>query len=121
MWRDTVWSITHGAYIERHVPIVTGNHSNGRITIATGALHPPLQTALQPAPDQRAQPGLMGDPWQSAAPAGPEQGAAAGVPGMAGGEDYIWTTLIPQQQAAAVMRQHLELAQHQSIVNPVSI
>ena len=63
----------------------------------------------------------MGDPWQSAAAAGQEQGPAAGVPGMAGNEDYIWTTLIPQQQAAAVMRQHLELAQHQTIVNPVSI
>ena len=63
----------------------------------------------------------MGDPWQAAAAAGQEQQAAAGMPGMQNDQDYIWTTLIPQQQAAAVMRQHLELAQHQSIVNPVSI
>ena len=35
--------------------------------------------------------------------------------------DYVWATLIPQhQQQAALMRQHLELAQHQSI-NPVSV
>lgn len=79
-----------------------------------------IPTALQPAQDQRAQPGLMGDPWQAAAAAGQEQQAAAGMPGMQNEQDYIWTTLIPQQQAAAVMRQHLELAQHQSIVNPVS-
>ncbi|XP_063693171.1 RNA binding protein fox-1 homolog 1-like isoform X3 [Bolinopsis microptera] len=79
-----------------------------------------IPTALQPAQDQRAQPGLMGDPWQAAAQAGQEQQAAAGMPGMQNDQDYIWTTLIPQQQAAAVMRQHLELAQHQSIVNPVS-
>lgn len=69
----------------------------------------------------------MGDPMGMGQLAGAGQdqsGVAAGQPGgvVPGNEDYIWTTLIPQQQAAAVMRQHLELAQHQSqLINPVSM
>ena len=104
-----------------------------RVTMVTecNQSNPNLQTPLQP--DQRAQAGLMGDPMaMGGLAAGQEQANAAaaaaagaqgmaGAPGMAGQEDYIWTTLIPLQQAAAVMRQHLELAQHQTIINPVSI
>ena len=70
--------------------------------------------------DQRGQTALMGEPMmgmQGLAAAAAQEGNA----GLGGQEDYIWTTLIPQQQAAAVMRQHLELAQHQSLINPVSI
>lgn len=53
---------------------------------------------------------------------GMEQQLHPGMSGLMEGQesDYVWATLIPQhQQQAALMRQHLELAQHQSI-NPVS-
>lgn len=79
-----------------------------------------IPTAVQQAPDQRGQPGLMGDPMAMGGLGAAQDGGVGAQGGMGGGEDYIWTTLIPQQQAAAVMRQHLELAQHQTIINPVS-